>query len=147
MPSIKDQSTVQAIAREYCSNGRCKVKALITIGYKERYANTVGLKSVYDNIRVKEAIRVIDGAGAVKSETTVESVQKMYQAAYDLAKTTKQSSSMVSAATGIARLYGMDKDTQTTVEQPLDLTPEEHAEALAASNRINDIKAVKSKTA
>jgi hypothetical protein len=74
---------------------------------------------------------------------TVEKVQAMYQKAYDLAEGTKQSSSMVSAVTGIARLYGMDKDNQAVVEQPLDLTPEQYAEAVAAGNRANDIKASK----
>ena len=122
MPNIKDQSTVEAIAREYCSNGRCKVRALITIGYKERYANTRGLKVVYDNVRVKEAIKAIDEAGAVQGERTVQSIDKMQQAAYNLAMDHNQPSAAVSAAVAIARLYGMDKDTQANPDQPLPLT-------------------------
>ena len=70
----------------------------------------------------------------------MQSIDAMYQAAYDLAESTKQSSSMVSACTGIARLYGMDKDVQTTIDQPQPLTPEQHQEALNASNRQLDVK-------
>jgi hypothetical protein len=49
----------------------------------------------------------------------------MYNAAYTLAEETKQPSAMVSAVTGIARLYGMDKDTQTTIEQPAECTEDQ----------------------
>jgi hypothetical protein len=140
MPNIKDQSTVEAIAREYCSNGRNKLEALKTIGYKESYYNTRGLGVVYGNVRVIEAIRAIDGAAAARSERTVKSVDAMYQDAYDLASTSNQPSAMVSAATGIARLYAMDKDSQANPDKPQDLTPEQHQQALDASNRQLDVK-------
>jgi hypothetical protein len=135
MPSIKDQSTCEAIAREYCSNGRCKAQALKEVGYKETYYNSgIGLKTVYDNIRVKEAIRAIDEAGAVRSERTVQSIDDMYQQAYTLASTSNQPSAMVSACTGIARLYGMDKDTQASPDQPLPMTESQLLEAHRAAN-------------
>lgn len=66
MPNIKDQSTVEAIARVYCSNGRNKLEALKTIGYKPSYYNTLGIGRVYSNVRVIEAIRVIDAKSAEK---------------------------------------------------------------------------------
>ena len=126
MPSIKDKTTVKAIAREYCSNGRDKAEAMRTIGYADSSCNAgKAVKDVYGNLRVEAAIRRIDEAGAAKSETTVESVQAMYQEAYDLAQTTKQASSMVSAVTGIARLYGMDKDASNDKQEAPPLTDQE----------------------
>ena len=44
MPSIKDQSTVRALAREFCSNGRNATQALVTIGYSYKYADRQGHK-------------------------------------------------------------------------------------------------------
>ena len=66
MPNIKDDSTVEAIAREFTSNGRNKAKALETMGYSKGYANTQGIIVVYSNVRVKEAIARIDDDSAEK---------------------------------------------------------------------------------
>ena len=60
MPSIKDESTVEAIAQEFTSNGRNKARALETIGYSKGYSNTQGIGVVYSNLRVKQAIARID---------------------------------------------------------------------------------------
>jgi hypothetical protein len=121
------------IASNYCTNGFKKVQALLDSGYKTSYATSaVGLR-LYDNIKVKEAIACIEARNAASATMTVDKVQSLYQAAYDLAEETKQSSSMVSAATGIARLYGMDKDASTDqarVEQ-LDAKQAEQANRIA----------------
>ena len=61
MPSIKDQSTVEAIARGFIENKRNKYKGLLAAGYSDGYALTCGQK-LYDNIRVIEAIKAIDEA-------------------------------------------------------------------------------------
>ena len=122
MPNIKDQSTVQAIAREYCSNGRNKCEAMRKVGYKDSYCDNRGTGIVYTNDRVIKAIRAIDEAGAAQGERTVQSIDSMQQAAYDLAMDHNQPSAAVSAAVAIARLYGMDKDTQANPDQPLPLT-------------------------
>jgi hypothetical protein len=140
MPSIKDPTTVQAIAREYCSNGRDKAEAMRTIGYAEsscKSGRAVG--DVYGNVRVKAAILAIDEAGAAKSETTIESVQEMYNAAYALAQTGNQPSAMVSAVTGIARLYGMDKQTTVTEHTP-DQPEGQEADVLDTLNKEYKLK-------
>ncbi len=73
MPSIKDHTTVQAIAREYCSNGRNKTAAMVTVGYKQWYADGGrGQGIVYGNERVINAIEAIDSKRAVKAEHTRE---------------------------------------------------------------------------
>ncbi len=79
MPSIKDSSTVEAIAKEFCGNGRVKEKALLTIGYTPGYSATRGLSVVYGNVRVKAAIAKIDAAKQAKYEHNQEiSVKKLY---------------------------------------------------------------------
>ena len=66
MPSIKDDSTVEAIAREFTSTGRNKTETLKTIGYTEKYADSRGLKVVFGNVRVKEAIARLDAKTQAK---------------------------------------------------------------------------------
>ena len=61
----------------------------------------------------------------VKTERTVQSLDDMQQAAYDLAMQNNQPSAAVSAGTAIARLYGMDKDASTDKhDKPITITPE-----------------------
>ncbi len=70
MPSIKDKSTVEAIAQEFCSNGRCKQKALKAVEYADSYAKESGrgCKVVFSNVRVKAAIARIDAKTQAKNE-------------------------------------------------------------------------------
>lgn len=62
MPSIKDESTVEAIARAFTSNGRKKQEALSSVGYADSYAwgGGRGCEVVFSNVRVKAAIARID---------------------------------------------------------------------------------------
>ena len=63
MPCIRDENLVEALANEYIKNGMNKSKALIAVGYKEKYAHTLGLRLLED-IRVREAI------ARIKAKTT-----------------------------------------------------------------------------
>ena len=111
MPSIKDKTTVDAIAREYCSNGRDKAQAMRTIGYAEsccKSGKAVGC--VYGNVRIKDAIARIDAKITEEQGVTIKTIDNMYTSAYAMAQQTKNASAMATAATGRARLYGMDKD-------------------------------------
>ena len=141
IPNIKDDSTVEAIAREFTSNGRNKTQAMITVGYDPVYADGGrGQNSVYGNTRTKEAISRIDAELGAEAGRTVAGVDKLYQQAYDLAKQSNQPSAMVSASTGIARLYGMDKDASTDKQDtPTTLTPEQADIARAAAKRMTEI--------
>ena len=108
MPNIKDQSTVDKIAQAFCEH-RCKSRALQAGGYSEHYSKRAGLK-LFTNVHLQGAIKAIDEAGAAKAERTVQSLDLMYQQAYDLAQSERQPAAMNGSVTGIARLYGMDKD-------------------------------------
>ena len=127
MPSIKDETTVEAIAREYTSNGRKKGIALQTVGYANSYSidGGRGCNVVFSSVRVKAAIARIDEEQAQIGHRTVEGLDKMYQAAFDASNELKQPSAMVSAVTGIARLYGMDKDTHVNEDTAQELSPEQ----------------------
>ena len=60
MPSIRDDSTVEAVAQAFTSNGRVKSTALQAAGYSRHYSRHGGLK-LFDNVRLKQAISGIDG--------------------------------------------------------------------------------------
>lgn len=99
---------------------------------KAGYSQCTGWKQNADTVKHKDCITTeIERRRALmqaKTETTVETVQKLYQDAYDTAQTYKQPSAMVSAATGIARLHGMDKDSQINDALPDALSAEELAQ-------------------
>ncbi len=59
---------------------------------------------------IKQAILNKQAELRAKSGFKVEDVHKLYDRAYLKAEEKAQTGSMVGAATGIARLYGMDKD-------------------------------------
>jgi len=58
MPSIKDQSTVGAIATAFCEH-RCKSRALQAGGYSKYYSERAGLK-LFTNVQLIVAIKTID---------------------------------------------------------------------------------------
>ena len=76
MPNIRDQSTVEAIAREFCGEGkRNKTRTMVKIGYDEGYADSgKGHRTVFGNIRVCAAIKAIDDAETAKNPLTIQSV-------------------------------------------------------------------------
>ncbi len=124
MPSIKDESTVEAIARVFCGEGkRNKTETLRIVGYSEGYAdNGTSSVTVFGNVRVKAAIAKIDKREAEIGHRTVAGLDKLYASCYDQAQANNQPSAMVSAVTGIARLYGLDKDVQVAAELPTSIT-------------------------
>lgn len=136
MPTISDPNVVKAIAREYVANGHNKPQALITVGYKPSYANSGKGTGLYQKEVVIKAIAAYEADMRVDSTMTVAKVQSMYEEARQLAITNNQPSAAVSAVTGIARLYGMDKDTQVTTELPTELTPDQVQEATRAANVV-----------
>lgn len=111
----------QAFINEYRVNGHNATQA-----YRKAYpdcksgADRAGHR-LLSNVEIRAAIAKDMAKSSVKTETTVATVQAMFQAAYDQAKDEHQTSAMVSAATGIARLHGMDKDNQLHTDKPVDI--------------------------
>lgn len=131
MPSIRDDNTVKAIAREYIANGRNKTQALLKVGYKAKYAETTGIGVVYRNARVIAEIGKLEAKLAKDNLYTVKHAQDEYEEARELAKTIKAPASMVSATGGKARLYGLDRQVidDSRTKEPT-LTREQEIEQL-----------------
>lgn len=138
MPSIRDDSTVEAIARAFTSNGRKQEQAMIDVGYTPAYAKSYCGK-MWDNPRIIAAIRFIDAKLAQEQGWSVERSQKMLLHAHDVAETHKQPSAMVSALISVNRLHGMDKDNDIGKgEEPSQLTQDEMNALRAMSRELTD---------
>jgi hypothetical protein len=74
MPTISDPNVVQAIAREYISNGRDKSAALITVGYKPSYALSGKGTILYEKQTVKDAIDRIEADLARHVDVTPDEI-------------------------------------------------------------------------
>jgi hypothetical protein len=110
MPDIRDPNTVQAIAIAYIANGRNKEQALVDAGYAESYARTGHCAQLYARTDVKLAIHGQEVKYAEENGYSVAVCQAEYEQARVHAVALNQPSAEVSAITGKARLYGMDKD-------------------------------------
>ena len=120
---------VNAIASNYCTNDNKKVKALLSCGYSVNYANNSGLK-LFDNERVKAAIKLIEDKTSEKTEITRELLDKMYLETYKLAKSNKHTAAMNGSIAGAARLRGWDKQTiQVDADELKELSEQEQAMA------------------
>ena len=64
MPSIREPSTVEAVAQAFTSNGRKQEQAMITAGYSKAYANSYCGK-LWEDKRLIDAIARIDAKTAV----------------------------------------------------------------------------------
>lgn len=69
----KERST--KIAAEYLTNGFNKVNALISAGYAVNYAKNKGLR-LFDKDSVKDEIARLQAKTELKTDITVESIQK-----------------------------------------------------------------------
>ncbi len=96
-------------------------KSYLRANYSECKNWEANAKRVHDKDVVKQGIADRRARIEVKTERTVQSIDQMQQAAYDLAMRNNQPSAAVSAGTAIARLYGMDKDVHVSQDTPSDL--------------------------
>ena len=120
----KDLTNKQkAFCREYVidHNG---TQAAIRACYSRRTANEQAAR-LLAKVSIKDYIARLEAAHSVQADMTVEKVQQMYLDAIELAVSNNQPSAAVSGITGIARLYGMDKDASTDKQEAEALTPEE----------------------
>ena len=81
------------------------------------------------------------GLGCGRRLSIITKLHGLYQAAYNQAQALNQPSAMVSAVTGIARLYGMDKDNDMGAkEQPTPVSAEDIAEFRAMAKAATKIR-------
>jgi hypothetical protein len=130
--TAKEAATIEY----YCSidsdshNNWCK--SYVKAGYSDCNNYEANAKKVYDKDMVQAGIEAFKAKTVAKTARTVQSIDSMYQAAYDLAMTGNQPSAAATCTTGIARLYGMDKDASTDQEQVQEM---DKAEAEAVSRQ------------
>ena len=128
MPNRLTDEKVNAITQAYFECDMVKSKALVKAGYSDNYSRTRGLK-LFDNDRVMTAIAKIQAKAAKKTEMSIERIQQMYLEDRELAHKTNQPAAAISAVTGIARLYGFDKDAKVETKQDRELTEHQKEEA------------------
>lgn len=113
MPNIKDESTVQAIAREFTSNGRKREEAMISVGYTASYARSY-CGQMWANKALKAAIKAIDDKSAAKTNITRELlVNKMYDIVEDK---TSNKADKTRAASLIADMQGYKREAAPNKE-------------------------------
>jgi hypothetical protein len=147
MPNIKDQSTVEAIAREFCSNGRNKTEAMITVGYEETYANGGrGQGIVYGNEHVRDAISAIDGKRAGELEHNRATALELLHEAIAMARIQGNTAAIIAATRELDAISNLHKATiitESTPDQPTGAEAEAITEAAREyKRRISNIKAV-----
>jgi len=121
MPSIRDKHTIKAIAREYVSNGHKRAEALVAVGYQPAYANSGHCAKIYARKDIREAIEAYQADLRVDTSYTVHQAEAEYEEARKLALSLNQPSAAVSATTGKARLYGMDKDNDVSDDKTAEI--------------------------
>lgn len=136
MPNIKDKSTCDAIAREFCSNGRNKEQALISVGYTKSYARSgYAHTQIYANPGVKAAIAKIDAKMAKEIEhNRIISLHNL-QKAYDLAFKQGNAAAMVAAEREKNAISNLHSSTlHTDDKQTKELNDSQQAEARRLAN-------------
>ena len=116
-------------------------QSYLKAGYSQCIGWERNASKVLGKDRVKAAIRQVWDEKADKREMTVARVQAMYMEDRELARSIKQPSAAVSATTGIARLYGMDKDNnQDKIQTPTPMSAELTEQMQAAADREKHIR-------
>jgi hypothetical protein len=139
MPTISNPGTIEAIADYYCNNGRDKAEALVSVGYSPLYASKKG-KQLFLRDDLVAAINRYQAKKEANTAYTVERAEAEYEEARQLSIKLNQPSAAVSATTGKARLYGMDKDNQTNEAAPDPITETELAAIRQAAKAATSIK-------
>lgn len=116
LQTTKDRYTLFAMS--YVNNGFNGAQAARDVGYKESSARQTACH-LLTNDYIKQEIARLKGVNASKAGFTIEDAHDLYFRAYKLAERIKKPAPMAQAATGIARLYGYDKDSGGGREQTI----------------------------
>lgn len=109
----------QSFVDHYCTDANHNASmAYRMAGYSHLGANAHSSNLVAKS-SIKQAITTKQAKLRTEKGFTVDDVHKLYERAFDLAEDKHQTGSMVGAATGIARLYGMDRDAGGNKEQTI----------------------------
>lgn len=82
MPCIKDDSTVEALAQAFTSNGRNQEQAMLEVGYAPAYANSY-CGTMWENERLIAAIGRIDSEKQTRSDYNYDESMRRKQVLLD----------------------------------------------------------------
>jgi hypothetical protein len=132
-------------ASKYVNNGLNGAKAARDAGYKEHSARSIACQLLTIPY-VKDEINRLQALEAKKAGFTIQDAHQLYTHAYAMAERTRQSGAMVSAVTGIARLYGYDKDANIGEKTIIIISPKvvesraiESQEAIESENEVDNV--------
>lgn len=139
------QEKAEAIANEYIRNGFVKSVALMTVGYSKTYAVSGLGQKLYENIRVKEAIKRKLAELAEELMVTQEIVAKKAEQHRALALAKDDISAANGALTLQAKAFGLLTDKIQTedlnTKRELDEKYEQEAKRIANIRLREDLKA------
>ena len=121
MASIRDKSTIEIIAKTYCSNGRIKSLALQGAGYSKLYSERAGLK-LFDNVQLIATIARIDAKTERKLDLSRAKQHAKLEQAQAMAIETHSPSAMVSAIREQNEMLGYHRDKSPNQEREQSLT-------------------------
>lgn len=136
MPSITDQSTIEALARAFCSNGRKQEQAMIEVGYADAYAKSYCGK-MWDNTSLIAAIKRIDDK--IVDEMDL-SRKAQYQRLLDVYDDTSTDSVKVSALREINEMLGYHRDKAPNQEKVAEIRARMSDEELALYTELAKIR-------
>lgn len=116
MPSIKDKSTIEALARAFCSNGRKQEQAMIDVGYTPAYASSY-CGVMWDNQRVQAAIARLDEKTAERLQITRETQLTDLEEAKQMSRDLKMPAAFVSACREQDNILGLIRDKAPNTEK------------------------------
>lgn len=118
MPSIKDESTVEALARAFTSNGRNRGKALRIIGYAESTCiSGKALEDIYGHLRVKAAIARIDAKTEEKLDLSRAGQHAKLETAIQMALDAKNPAAYISGVREQNEMLGYHRDKAPNQEK------------------------------
>lgn len=116
MPSIKDESTVEALARAFTSNGRKQEQAMIDVGYTKNYASSY-CGVMWDNTSLIAAIARIDAKTEEKLDLSRAGQHEKLQDAYNIAEKAKNPAAMTGAIREQNEMLGFHRDKAPNQEK------------------------------
>lgn len=132
MPTIKNQETVDLIAHNYCTNGFNKARAMVSAGYSPKYADTgIGLRFVFGNTRVKQAIAAKMKQIMAESEDKIEYIRQLHQAGIALSLEKGDLVNYTRNTEGLGKTYAayIDRSMDEGSDQQRELDESQKSEA------------------
>ncbi len=139
MPDIRADSTIEALARAFTSNGRKQEQAMIDVKYSASYARKY-CGQLWANPRLKAAIARIDAKTAKKMDLSREGQHKKLEEALKMAKESKNPAAMTSAIREQNEMLGYHRDKAPNDEKVAEILARMTDEEIEARRIVAKIR-------